>query len=80
MTQDRLIQRCWKTITRQAMNDFVVVQWPESQELMDKPGFEENCFLINDDNGLNKFGSSAYFVNKQWLEQSEQTSADNSGL
>lgn len=48
-------------------NDYTIVTWPESQELMTLEGFKENCFLINDDEGIQKFGSSAYFCNKMWL-------------
>ena len=48
---------------------YTVVQWPDIQELMDKPGTEDNSYLINDDKGLDDFGSSAYFINLQWLEE-----------
>lgn len=48
---------------------YKVIQWPDIQELMDKPGFEDNSYLINDDKGLDDFGSSAYFINLQWLEE-----------
>ena len=46
---------------------FVIVQWPEIQELMDKPGFKENCCLVNDESFVEEYGSSAYFVDKEWL-------------
>ena len=46
---------------------YIVVQWPEVQELMDKEGFKENSFLVNDPLGLDEFGSSAYFVSTEWL-------------
>ena len=52
-------------------NDFTIIQWPEIQDLMDKEGFKEHTHLINDDEGLNKYGSSAYFVNKLWLSKIE---------
>lgn len=48
---------------------YKVIQWPDIQELMDKSGFEDNSYLINDDKGLDDFGSSAYFINLQWLEE-----------
>jgi len=48
---------------------FEVVCWPESQMLMELDGFEENSYLINDDRGLLEFGSSAFFVNRKWLEE-----------
>lgn len=48
---------------------FEVVCWPESQILMELDGFEENSYLVNDDRGLLEFGSSAFFVNRKWLEE-----------
>ena len=48
---------------------FEVVCWPESQMLMELDGFVENSNLIDDDKGLLEFGSSAYFVNRKWLEE-----------
>ena len=52
-------------------DDFVVIQWPEIQELMDKEGFDLNASLANNEWCLDKYGSSAYFVNKQWLSKVE---------
>lgn len=46
--------------------EYIVVQWPESQMLMDWPGFEDHCYLVNDSRGLDEFGSSAYFVEVDW--------------
>ena len=51
------------------MREFVIIQWPEIQNLMDKPGFENNCCLINSDPFLEEYGSSAYFVDKEWLSK-----------
>ncbi len=48
---------------------YVVVTWPEVQELMELDGFRENSYLVNDDKGLEDFGSSAYFVDIQWLNE-----------
>lgn len=50
---------------------FVIVQWPEIQDLMEKEGFEENAYLGNDDQFLEKYGSSAYFVSQDWLSNVE---------
>ena len=52
-------------------DDFVIIQWPEVQELMVKEGFHLNASLANDEWSLAKYGSSAYFVNKQWLSKVE---------
>lgn len=48
---------------------YVVVQWPDIQFLMDKPGFREHAYLVNDDRGMADFGSSAYFVEEAWLNE-----------
>ena len=50
---------------------YVVVTWPEIQHYMGLPGFDENAFLVNDEEGLEKFGSSAYFVDEDWLNDSD---------
>ena len=41
--------------------EYVIVTWPESQELMDEEWFDE-CILINEEPLLDQVGSSAYFV------------------
>lgn len=46
---------------------YIPVVWPDIQDLMDLEGFENNSYLINDDRGLDDFGSSAYMVNLKWL-------------
>ena len=45
-------------------NEYVIVEWPDSQIIMEQEWYDE-CYLINDDKGLNDFGSSAYFVPKK---------------
>ena len=49
------------------MTTYTVVTWPEVQLLLDLEGFKEHSYLINDDRGLDDFGSSAYFVETEWL-------------
>ena len=46
---------------------YEVVCRPDVQYLMGEEGFQENAYLVNDEKGLNDFGSSAYFVNSEWL-------------
>ena len=46
------------------MNEYIVITWPESQDLMDKEWFNE-CELINSEYGQDKYGSSAYLVPKE---------------
>ena len=48
---------------------YEIIQWPEIQALMEKEGFQDNAYLINDEQGLSEYGSSAYFVNKEWLNK-----------
>ena len=43
-------------------NNFLVVEWPESQELMEYEGFMDNCTLLLSDG----FGSASYLVSKRW--------------
>ena len=47
-------------------NKFIVVTWPDIQHLM-IDGFKDNALLINDEKGLDDFGSSAYFVKAVWV-------------
>lgn len=47
---------------------YTVITWPDIQEYMEIEGFRENSYLINDEKGINEFGSSAYFVDIDWLE------------
>ena len=51
------------------MEKYIAISWPESQELMDKEGFESHSYLINDDRGLEDFGSQAYFVDELWYDR-----------
>ena len=48
---------------------YEIVCWPESQMLMEKEGFYDNCSLINSDRGLEEFGSSAYLVDKDCYQK-----------
>ena len=52
-------------------DDFVIIQWPEVQELMVKEDFYNNASLAVSAWTMEKYGSSAYFVNKQWLSKVE---------
>ncbi len=48
---------------------YEIVCWPESQMLMEKEGFYDNCSLINSERGLEEYGSSAYLVDKDWYQK-----------
>lgn len=54
------------------METYVIITWPEVQELMDKEGFSENSSLITDNVMITKYNSNAYFVNKDWLDNLEE--------
>ena len=43
------------------MEKYILVTWPQSQELMEQEWFDE-CILMNDENHLDEIGSSAFFV------------------
>lgn len=49
------------------MDNYVIVDWPDIQDLMELEGFEENAALIepNDSMGI---GSCTYLISKEWLE------------
>ena len=53
------------------MSRYIYVDWPESQEYMDKEGFEENAILDVNTSG-------AYFIQEDWLKKvdSEMSSAN----
>ena len=38
---------------------------------MGLPGFRENSYLINDEDGIEDFGCDAYFVDVDWLKALE---------
>jgi hypothetical protein len=46
---------------------YTVIQWPEIQNLMNLEGFKDHSYLINDEKGIEDFGSSAYFIQVDWL-------------
>ncbi len=48
-------------------DEFVVITWPEVQELFGLEDFRENSSLVNTPELLEEYGSSAYFVRKDWL-------------
>jgi hypothetical protein len=47
---------------------FTLVQWPESQELMEKPDFESYGEAVMDEKGLNDFICPAYWVLFSYLK------------
>lgn len=51
-------------------DEFVVVMWPEVQNLMDLADFDENASLIVTAPLYDEYGHNAYFVRKSWLKSS----------
>ena len=56
--------------------EYIIVTWPESQELMGKEWFDE-CILINKEPLLNQVGSSAYFVPENRLNELQLNSLES---
>ena len=51
---------------------FTVVTWPESQELLEIEGFEENSILINDGPLYDQYGDATYLVAVDFLMQHQK--------
>jgi hypothetical protein len=61
-------------------DQYVLVQWPESQHLMHKSWFKE-CFLANPSNDEQDWvGSSAYFVPKVRFNEPDYLTAEEFDL
>lgn len=56
---------------------YIIVTWPDSQDLMEFPGFRTQSILINDEKGFYDFGSSAYFIKKKWYEEMTKCSENH---
>ena len=50
------------------MKKYILVQWPESQDLMLKPRFHE-CLFISNIDGHDDVGSSAYMCPEDLYEE-----------
>jgi len=51
---------------------FIVVEWPEIQELQEHEDFLDNAYPILDDKGIADYGGSAYFVKEIWYNSIKQ--------
>jgi hypothetical protein len=49
------------------MENYVIVGWPEIQELMNEDDFEENSTLLEPNSAMG-IGECTYLVDKEWLE------------
>ena len=52
------------------MVGYKIVSWPEVQELMEFPGFEENATLIVPNEGMG-IDDNTYLINKTWYYKYE---------
>lgn len=50
------------------MTKYILVQWPESQDLMEHPRFHE-CLFVQDIEGHDEVGSSAYMCPEDLYEE-----------
>lgn len=48
---------------------YILVEWPESQSLMDYEDFEDHSCLVNDESWLDQYGPASYFVEEDWLKE-----------
>lgn len=48
---------------------YVIIEWPESQELMEHKDFDCHSHLINDEGWIDQYGCASYFVEEDWLKQ-----------
>lgn len=58
------------------MQTYILLQWPESQEIMEESWFNE-CILGQDIDGHDEVGSSAYFVPSERYTKFIETKANN---
>lgn len=54
------------------LEGYEIVCWPESQDLMEIEGYRRHSYLIDDDFGIDKYGSSAYVVEKEWFDNAQE--------
>lgn len=48
---------------------YIIMTWPEVQDWMEEPDFRDHSYLMNDDRGVEEYGSSAYFVDVLWMTE-----------
>ena len=49
------------------MEDYTIIGWPDIQDYMDRPGFEENSTIISINEKIG-IGSCTYLISNEWLE------------
>ena len=53
------------------MDQYVIIGWPEIQEIMELDGFEANATLIEENIRMG-IDSSTYLVDKEWLNSAKE--------
>ena len=48
---------------------YIIMPWPEIQDWMEEPDFKDHSYLMNDDRGVEEYGSSTYFVDVLWMTE-----------
>lgn len=46
--------------------EYILLLWPEYQEIMKKEDWRDNSYHCNDDKLLDSYGRDGYFVEKDW--------------
>lgn len=46
---------------------YIIVEWPETQRLMEIEGFSDHSCLINDESWLDQYGPQSYFIEEDWF-------------
>ena len=52
--------------------DYNVITWPDIQNYMNIDGFEEHSILLNSEEEIKKYGSSAYLIEYKWLKKANR--------
>lgn len=47
-------------------NNYILLLWPEYQEIMDKENWRENAYHCGADNLYDTYHTDGYFVDKDW--------------
>ena len=58
-----------KGYTDRDLQGFEIVCWPISQYLVNGPDYQNFCKLINDKEGLRRFGACSCVVDLRWLKE-----------
>lgn len=48
---------------------YILIEWPEVQELMSYDDFDCHAHLVNDEGWIDQYGPSSYFVEEDWLKK-----------